>query len=228
MMSSENMFDMLNPSILQTESGSNQRSAAILARSDTAYRGLLYTLFQQLRSSTSNGVIVALTSANSGEGVTHSITALINILSKDGATRILRLDAHHLSEISVAPQEISQYCQQIDSNLYEFVGGSISSKKADLSFSWVGNWKYRGDCIEEFRKQFDYVLIDCPAINAAGDVLSLAPLVDGVIMIIQADRTRIDQIHHAEKSIQFARGKLIGHIFNKRTFHVPTWLYKRL
>ena len=66
------------------------------------------------------------------------------------------------------------------------------------------------------------------AIKSAGDVFSLAPLVDGVIMVVEAGKTRVDQILHAEKSIEFARGKLIGHILNKRSFDVPNWLYKLL
>jgi Mrp family chromosome partitioning ATPase len=189
--------------------------------------GLLYSVFQQLRTKTASGVAVALTSASSGEGVTHSITALTSILSKDGSNRILRLDSRQLSETKCDPQQIAQQCQQTDLNLYEFVGDSRLDA-VDADRSWHKNWEYRRDCMQELRNSFEYVLIDCPSLNSAGDVLSLAPLVDGIIMIIEADKTRIDQIQHAEKSIEFARGKLIGHVLNKRTYKIPAWLYKHL
>ena len=104
----------------------------------------------------------------------------------------------------------------------------MSDAKTNISHSWTGNWQYRRDCINQLRTSFDYILIDCPAIKSAGDVFSIAPLVDGVIMVIEAGKTRVDQILHAEKSIEFARGKLIGHILNKRSFDVPNWLYKLL
>jgi Mrp family chromosome partitioning ATPase len=187
-----------------------------------AYDGLLYTVFQQLRAASSEGVIVALTSANSGEGVTHSVAALVGSLSKDHRTRILQVDSRRLSEIGFPPEEIIQHCQQIDTNIYEFIG------VAQASHSWTGNWEYRRDCIQQLRAAFDYILVDCPALNAAGELFSLAPLVDGVIMVVEAGTTRTDQILYAEKSIEFARGKLIGYILNKRTFTVPGWLYKRL
>ncbi|WP_263382469.1 P-loop NTPase family protein [Granulicella arctica] len=194
----------------------------------TAHDGMLYATLQHLRATAASGVIVALTSANSGEGVTHSVTTLINTLSRDGNTRILRLSSRHLNEISCAPSDIAHHCQQIDANLYEFVGGTDPAVEKTEGRSWSGDWEFRRDCIEQLRSAFDYVLIDCPALNSAGDVLSLASLVNGIILIVEADKTRVDQIEHAEKSLEFARGKLIGHILNKRTYNIPSWLYKRL
>lgn len=195
---------------------------------DKSQNGLLYTVFQQLRSASEGGVVVALTSANSGEGVTHSIIALVNTLSKDKNVRILRLDARHLTEINCPPVGIAQHCQQVDANLYEFIGANSQRASVEKTSSWAGDWEYRRDCMAELRNCFDYVLIDSPALSSSAEVLSLAPIVDGVIMVIEADKTRVDQIQQAEKSIDFARGKLIGHIFNKRSFSIPNWLYKRL
>jgi len=194
----------------------------------TAHDGMLYATLQHLRATSSNGVIVALTSANSGEGVTHSVTALINTLSRDGNTKILRLDSRHLNEINCAPAGIAQHCQQTDTNLYEFVGGTDPAAGKAAGKSWTADWEFRRDCIEQLRATFDYILIDCPALNSAGDVLSLAPLVNGIILIVQADKTRVEQIEHAERSLEFARGKLIGHILNRRTYNIPSWLYKRI
>ena len=72
------------------------------------------------------------------------------------------------------------------------------------------------------------MLIDCPAIREGNDLLSLAPFVDGIILVVEAGGTRKEQILHAEKAIGFARGKLLGHILNKRRYDVPEWLYRRL
>ncbi len=195
-----------------------------------AYDGLLYTVFQQLRAASNQGVAVALTSANSGEGVTHTLTALVNSLSRDTSMRTLQIDSRRLRDLSCAPSEMREHCQQIDANVSEFLGDSSDSSQdaSQRAYSWEGNWEYRRDCIAELRAAFDYILIDCPALKEGRDVFSLAPLVDGIILIVEAGKTRTEQICHAERSIDFARGKLIGHILNKRTFTVPNWLYKRL
>lgn len=193
--------------------------------SSPAYDGLLYTVFQQLRASATHGIAVALTSANSGEGVTHSLAAIVNSLSRDTGMRILQIDSRRLRECGCAPAELLQCCQQIDTNISEFLGHPSGTCPAR---SWEGDWEYRRDCLAEFRAAFDYILIDCPALREGRDIFSLAPLMDGILLVVEACKTRTDQICHAERSIEFARGKLIGHILNKRTFTVPDWLYKRL
>lgn len=195
-----------------------------------AYDGLLYTVFQQLRASSNQGVAVALTSANSGEGVTHTLTALVSSLSRDTRMRTLQIDSRRLRDLSCPPTAIREHCQRIDANVSEFLGdsGHTTEDAPERSRSWEGDWEYRRDCLTELRAAFDYILIDCPALKEGRDVFSLAPLVDGIILVVEACKTRTDQICHAERSIDFARGKLIGHILNKRTFTVPEWLYKRL
>ena len=82
--------------------------------------------------------------------------------------------------------------------------------------------------LTQLRLLFDYVLIDCPALHTATDTLSLAPFIDGIILVVEAGKTRKEQIRNAEKSIQFAHGRLLGHILNKRSYVVPNWLYRRL
>jgi hypothetical protein len=193
-----------------------------------AFDGLLYTVFQQLRAASTEGIAVALTSANSGEGVTHSLTALVDSLGRDSSTKTLRIDSRHLRGTVCAPSKIRKLCQPIETNTFEFLGSTGTSTPAPVQNSWEGNWEYRRDCIHHLRAAFDYILIDCPALKAGRDVFSLAPLVDGIILVVEAGKTRVEQILHAERSIEFARGKLLGHILNKRTFTVPGWLYKRL
>ena len=209
------------------QSSLGSHASAIAASS--AYDGLLYTVFQQLRASSPHGIAVALTSANSGEGVTHSIVALVSSLSRDRSMRTLQIDSRHLRELTCAPAAIREHCQQIDSNLFEFLGDSTLPPQPPVNTrSWEGDWEYRRDCILELRAAFDYILIDCPALKEARDIFSLAPRLDGILLVVEACKTRTDQICHAERSIDFARGKLLGHILNKRTFTVPDWLYKRL
>jgi hypothetical protein len=89
---------------------------------------------------------------------------------------------------------------------------------------WEGSWQYRRDCIDLLREEFDYSIIDCPALRASGDLLSIAPFVDGVLLVIEANRTRREEPIQAEQSIAAAGGKLLGFILNKRTNEMPTWL----
>jgi len=201
-----------------------------------AYEGLLYTVFQQLRQSAdgaqAKGLAIAFTSANSGEGVTHTIQALLSGLSRDGASRTLVADSRHLRHLTIAPSNLGELFRPIPSPSSGALFALDDPIETDANptgpHSWEGSWEYRRDVVENLRSAFDYVLIDCPALRESNDILSLAPFVGGVILIVEADKTRRDQILNAEKSIEFARGKLIGHILNKRSYLVPEWIYRRL
>jgi hypothetical protein len=93
---------------------------------------------------------------------------------------------------------------------------------------WEGSWQYRRDCIDLLRFEFDHTIIDCPSLEQSGDLLSVAPFVDGVILVVEANKTRREQPRQAEQVIAAAGGKLLGYILNKRTHEVPDWLYRNL
>ena len=75
---------------------------------------------------------------------------------------------------------------------------------------------------------FDFVLVDCPALEASPVALRWAAEVDGVVMVVQAGSTRIDQIESAQRLLQSSAGKLKGMILNRRTYPIPRFLYKIL
>lgn len=90
---------------------------------------------------------------------------------------------------------------------------------------WEGSWQYRRDCINLLRAEFDYTIIDCPSLGESGDLLSIAPFVEGAILVVEANRTRRDQPRQAERCINAAGGTLLGYVLNKQTREVPRWLY---
>jgi len=71
-------------------------------------------------------------------------------------------------------------------------------------------------------------LIDCSSTAVSSDVITLAPLVDGVSVIVKAGETRRGQIQRCQKLIENAGGKFLGFILNQRQYPVPNWLYRRL
>ena len=193
-----------------------------------AHQGLLVTVMQQMRETRGTGIAVSLTAANSGEGVTQSVVSLVETLQRDPATRTLQLDARTLRALAVEPADLPQLCVATHTDGIFVLDLSAMGGNQGAAGLWDGNLQYRKECMEYLRANFDYVLIDCPSLQSASDALTLAPVVDGTILIVEAEKTRKDQILRAEKSIDFARGKIIGHILNKRSYVVPDWVYRRL
>ena len=193
-----------------------------------AHHGLLLSVLQQMRAASSRGVVVAVTSSNSGEGVTHSVISLTESLQRDSTSRTLQIDARHLRSLAVEPADVPSLCVPTRMDGVFTLDLAAAHSAHSPAGTWEGNLQYRRDCVQALRGYFDYILIDCPALQAAGDALNLAPVSDGVLMVVEAETTRKDQILRAEKSIEFAGGKVIGNILNKRAYVVPEWVYRRL
>jgi Mrp family chromosome partitioning ATPase len=53
-------------------------------------------------------------------------------------------------------------------------------------------------------------------------------MLDGVIIVVEANKTTSHQLAYLEKTIQGASGVVLGHILNKRTYPIPVWLNTQL
>lgn len=87
------------------------------------------------------------------------------------------------------------------------------------------------DCQSAFsdmRGQFDFTLLDSPPINMSPEGLTLAPWVDGVLLVVRAGHTRREVVQHAKEQIQLNGGKILGVVLNRRRYVIPDFLYRRL
>ena len=80
--------------------------------------------------------------------------------------------------------------------------------------------------LQAIRHRRRYAFIDCGAMATSQDIVRLAPLVDGVILVVEANRTQREQIEYAERTIEAVNGRILGFILNKRTYVVPEWCHR--
>lgn len=80
----------------------------------------------------------------------------------------------------------------------------------------------------ELRQQFDFILMDVPALNQYADAAAVAKLCDGIIMVLEANSTRREAARKMAESLQLTKTPILGAVLNKRTFPVPESLYHRL
>lgn len=71
-----------------------------------------------------------------------------------------------------------------------------------------------GKVLSEIAGHFDYYLFDTAPVMVGDDVLSLAPHVDGVVMVIRAGFTSGRIVQSALNSLQLRRVKVLGLVFN--------------
>ena len=179
--------------------------------------------------------VVAFTSATPGEGVSHVVNLLSEELAAQTQNRVLRVDGAALGNISVTdPNKLASLCEETEiDNLLTLSGAETAASVSVVGGSkrvteWESTPEYRAECLKALRWNFDYVLIDCPSPAAAPEITALAPLVDGVCVVVKAAQTRRGQIQHCQQVIENANGNFLGFILNKRSYPVPNWLYQRL
>jgi non-specific protein-tyrosine kinase len=71
------------------------------------------------------------------------------------------------------------------------------------------------EVMQELTEAADMVLFDSPPVLAVADAVLLAPLVDGVVIVVGCDRTPRSQALRALRQIETVGGKPLGFVFNQ-------------
>ncbi len=75
---------------------------------------------------------------------------------------------------------------------------------------------------------FNLVILDTPPITQCAETRYLSGKVDGVILVLEAEKTRKHIAIEAKKNIEKAGGKVLGVILNNVKYRIPEWLYRRI
>jgi polysaccharide biosynthesis transport protein len=80
----------------------------------------------------------------------------------------------------------------------------------------------------ELQSEFSFVLIDAPPLNVYADASVLGRLVNGVVLVLEANATRREVALRIAEGLRAAKIPVLAAVLNKRTFPIPSALYKRL
>lgn len=70
------------------------------------------------------------------------------------------------------------------------------------------------EILHEAKARFDVVLLDSPPLLAVTDAAVLSTMVDGVALVIRAERTKRDAVRRAIGHVRSVRGRLLGAVLN--------------
>lgn len=199
------------------------------------YLELIKTLFQAIGDDGKlRHRVVAFTSSAPGEGVSYVVNLIAKELALQTNKRVLRIDAAALRELYLADANyVGRYCEETEvENLLSISPTKksrvVAARGVSRANDFDANPEYRLACIKALRWNFDYVLIDCPSLTVSPDATMLAPLVDGISVVVKAAQTRRAQIKRSQQMIEGAEGKFLGFVLNQRRYPVPNWIYQRL
>jgi Mrp family chromosome partitioning ATPase len=83
------------------------------------------------------------------------------------------------------------------------------------------------DLLKAIERDFGFVIVDLP-VTDSGVCVGTAGVVDGVLLVMESERSSADAALRARQRLIQANARLLGVILNKHCRHIPTWLDARL
>jgi Mrp family chromosome partitioning ATPase len=78
------------------------------------------------------------------------------------------------------------------------------------------------------RENADYVLIDTVPVSTVADASAVAAAADGVLLVVDVERTHRREILAAKKQLDTARAELRGIVLNRAAVEAPAYVYEDL
>lgn len=78
--------------------------------------------------------------------------------------------------------------------------------------------------IEVLKDEFEFVIFDLPQANELSGCYSLAMVLDGTLMVVQADRVSTKRAAQAKSQLERFGANIIGAVVNKKKYYTPSFL----
>ena len=167
-----------------------------------------------------------VSSANQREGKTTSVIYLGTTMAQSGQ-RVLLIDTdmrrprlhastgvprtHGLSNLILGDKSYDDVIKTTEiPNLFVLPCGPLPPNPAELLMT--NRFK---TVLAELATRFDRVILDSPPVQAVTDAVVLSKLVDGVILVVRADKTLRDDIKRSAQQIKDVGGSIFGVIVNE-------------
>lgn len=186
--------------------------------------------------------IVMFFSSRPGEGCSVLVRELARLASAELGQQVALIDVTpaaggHFEHFGVAPAEdgiaavaagtasVRDVLRPVPDNPRLCLGwvaaGEGSASIAAVAKNLAGPFKV-------LREEFKLILLDMPPLAESSDALVMAPLTDGVVLVVEAEKTRWQVAENTREKLAMQGGNLLGVILNKRRFYIPGFIYRRL
>ncbi|MCP3951309.1 MAG: CpsD/CapB family tyrosine-protein kinase [Desulfobacterales bacterium] len=183
---------------------------------------------------------ILVTGGDRKNGTSTNAIGLAKIFSRDNQNKVLLIDANMRSPIlhkvfnienknglsslsENGNRKISLLNQVGNSSLYIVPVGKMIPVTMELFESSSFD-----TFLTKMKNDFDYIIIDSPPVNGCAETLMIAKMADGIILVLESEKSRQHVATKAKQLIDESGVLFIGVIINRRKYYIPKWIYKRL
>jgi capsular exopolysaccharide synthesis family protein len=99
---------------------------------------------------------------------------------------------------------------------------------AECDLSNIVALRQFSNLIDALKKEYRFIIIDSPPLQNYPESTLLASKVDGVIIVVQAEKTRREVLIDTKKKLESAEASILGVVLNRRKHYIPRWIYTQL
>jgi succinoglycan biosynthesis transport protein ExoP len=174
------------------------------------------------------GYVVAFVSSLSGEGVSFLVSHLATEAARQASSRIAVMDMAKLLKHFQADEDVSFGLKYDAARMcWVMVTNGELGPRPPQGGSLQGEFSARlRPLLIEARKQFDFILMDCPSLQASTLASELAICVDGYVGVVGAGKARRQNLEQLQAVLTATHAPLLGYVLNRRRYAVPGWLHR--
>ncbi len=203
-----------------------------------AYERIIQRLLSYRRSKRENVILVV--GAVEGEGASTVARKLAISLSHNENEHVLLVDANlrnpvqHTAFGSVPADGLTDVLENqvplsaaVKTGLGSGLALLTSGRPTDNPTQLLTQSAFHS-VVSAIKTEFDWVLIDGPPVTVYPDAASLASAAGGAVLVLRAERTRMEVAEEAKRVLLDSGVDLLGAVLNGRRYHIPRFIYERL
>lgn len=130
--------------------------------------------------------------------------------------------AEGLSDVLQGKASLGSVLTRTASNLWVLPAGS--SDEPAMGHSSEGLM----EVMASLRRECDYLLLQSPPLSDTNAAIAFGKMTDGTIVVVEANRTRRDFAQTLKAKLDAAHVRVLGAVFNNRTYPIPKSIYSIL
>ncbi len=176
---------------------------------------------------------ILITAPRHGEGATTVAVGLASALARERESRVLLVEANLRTPCFNAILPLTTTAGLVDFAAGRVAAEALPTRLEEINLSVVAAGESSSPALDleiidsllsRLHAQYDFIVIDAPPVNSYADTSVLSTKVDGVILVVEADRTPVVEAENAKRQLDKVGARILGVVLNRRRSYIPAFL----